>query len=320
MDQSINGDELTPKSSPKTYAVMDVGTNSTRLLIFKEEKGKLIRINKSVRYTRMGQGVDDMKMLHPDAQKRNTEVLEEYMTIASDYEVSAFYVYATSAMREAHNSKKYQRAVKKRLGLEIDIISGAEEARLGFMGVSQSFHGKILIFDIGGGSTEFILGENDAITKMISLKIGCVKVTEKYLLSDPPKKTEIEALNQAIKKELNDQLKNIIPADSYELIGIGGTATSLSTIKQGLGIYDSEKIHNSQITREELEDLIAMLGQKTIDERQEIIGLEAKRADIILGGALILLNILDISKDQTFTICDYDNLEGAAFKEFIAIK
>ncbi len=318
MDQLINAEELTPKS--ETYAVMDIGTNSTRLLIFKEEKGQLIRINKSVRYTRMGQGLDERKMLNPDAQKRNTEVLEDYMKIAGDYEVVAFYVYATSAMRQAGNSIKYQRAVKNRLGLEIDVISGDEEARLGFMGVSQSFHGKILIFDIGGGSTEFILGENDAISKMISLDMGCVKVTEKYLLTDPPTKAEIETLNQAIKKELQDHLKNIIPTDAYELIGIGGTATSLSTIKQQLGTYDSEKIHNSQITRQELEDLIDMLGQKTIRELQDLIGLEAKRADIILGGALILLNILEISGDRVFTICDYDNLEGAAFKRFIAIK
>ncbi len=318
MDQPQNCDQEQIKKVPNTYAVMDVGTNSTRLLVFKDEKGKLVRINKSVRYTRMGQGVDQTKMLNPDAQKRNTEVLEEFMKIASDYDVKAFYLYGTSAMREAGNSRQYQEAVKDRLGLEINIISGEEEARLGFMGVSQSFHGKILIFDIGGGSTEFILGENDRISQMISLKIGCVKASEKYLVTDPPTKSEIEALNKDLIKSLQDQLKNIIPTDNYELIGIGGTATSLATIKQKLAIYDSQKIHNSQITGDELKEIISLLAEKTIAQRQEIIGLEAKRADIILGGALILLNILQVTGDKIFTICDYDNLEGAGYKEFIA--
>lgn len=317
MEQPINTGDLKIKSIPKTYAVMDIGTNSTRLLIFKEEKGKLIRINKSVRYTRMGQDVEKTKMLNPDAKKRNTEVLEEFMNIASDYDVSGFYVYATSAMREAGNSKAYQIAVKKRLGLEINIISGEEEARLGFMGVSQSFRGNILLFDIGGGSTEFILGENDQIDQMISLNIGCVKATEKYLASDPPKSSEMEALNQRMTKELQDKLKGIISIDDYQLIGIGGTATSLSTIKQELPIYDTGKVHNSQVTRAELEDIIKILAEKTSVEREKIVGLEAKRADIILGGALILLSLLTVTGDESFTICDYDNLEGAGFKEFI---
>ena len=316
MDHSIKCDES--KIVPKFYAVMDIGTNSTRLLIFKKEEGKLVRINKSVRYTRMGQGVDKIKMLNPDAQKRNTEVLEEYMKIASDYDVERIYVYGTSAMREAGNSKAYQEVVRNRLGLDIEVISGEEEARLGFMGVSQSFHGKILIFDIGGGSTEFILGKNDEISKMISLNMGCVKVTEKYLLTDPPKSSEMNALNQEITQRLKDELKNIIPKKPYELIGIGGTATSLSTIKQKLEIYDTEKIHNSKITRDELEDIIKNLSEKTLVEREKMIGLESKRADIILGGAMILHNILKLTGEDSFTVCDYDNMEGAGFKEFIS--
>lgn len=317
MDQPINGEDLKIKIIPKLYAVIDIGTNSTRLLIFKEDKGKLVRVNKSVRYTRMGQDIETTKMLHPDAQKRNTEALEEFMKIARDYDVKEFYVYGTSAMREAENSKDYQKAIKKRLGLDINIISGEEEAQLGFLGVSQSFHGKVLIFDIGGGSTEFILGENDLIDQMISLKMGCVRSTEKYLLTDPPMVSELDALNEQIAMELKQKMKKIIPEDAYELIGIGGTATSLSTIKQKLTIYDSEKIHNSQITREQLQRIVNLLAKKTIAEREEIIGLEAKRADIILAGGLILLNILKITKAETFTVCDYDNLEGSAFKEFI---
>lgn len=146
----------------KPCAVMDIGTNSTRMLIFREDQGDLVRINKSVRYTRMGQGVNESKRLHPDAMKRNTEALEEFLKISSDYEVQDFYIFGTSAMRDAGNTAEYQQSVKERLGLDVVVIGGEEEAQLGFMGVSQCFDEKVLVFDIGGGSTEFILGEKES--------------------------------------------------------------------------------------------------------------------------------------------------------------
>jgi exopolyphosphatase/guanosine-5'-triphosphate,3'-diphosphate pyrophosphatase len=304
----------------KPSAVMDIGTNSTRMLIFREDQGDLVRINKSVRYTRMGQGVNESTQLHPDAMKRNTEALEEFLKIAADYEVNDFYIFGTSAMRDAGNTLEYQQSVKDRLGLDVVVISGEEEAQLGFMGVSQCFDEKVLVFDIGGGSTEFILGEKNKLEQMMSLNMGCVRGTESFLHDDPPTRAQMDALNAKISQELQDKVKSIIPAESYRLVGIGGTATSLSTIQQRLDIYDSEKVHQSLITRLELEGIIAELSQKTIAQRQKIAGLEAKRADIILAGAMILHNILRVTGKFSFTVCDYDNLEGAAFKHFIDIK
>ncbi|WKY47338.1 Ppx/GppA phosphatase family protein [Eubacteriaceae bacterium ES3] len=305
------------KQRKKPCAVMDIGTNSTRMLIFREDDGELTRINKSVRYTRMGQGVNETKELHPDAQKRNTEALEEFLKIAADYEVEDFYIFGTSAMRDASNTAEYQKTVKERLGLDVVVIGGEEEAQLGFMGVSQCFEEKLLVFDIGGGSTEFILGEKNQISQMMSLNMGCVRGTESFLHDDPPTRAQMEALNAKISEELQNRVKDIVPTDTYKLVGIGGTATSLSTIHQRLDIYDSEKVHKSQITRLELETMISELSQKTIAERQKIAGLEAKRADIILAGAMILHNILKLTGKFSFTVCDYDNLEGAAFKHFI---
>ncbi|MBK5243470.1 MAG: Ppx/GppA family phosphatase [Eubacteriaceae bacterium] len=317
LNNETENKDLEPEKSKDNFAVIDIGTNSTRMLIFRNDQENLVRVNKSVRYTRMGQGVDRTGQLHPDAQKRNLEALEEYKNIAEDYDVKAFYVFGTSAMRDAENTQEFTDQVKEKLGLDIEVISGEDEAELGFIGVSQSFNEKLLIFDIGGGSTEFIFGENNELKKMISINLGCVRATEKYLFSDPPTFQELKRLNEDIYAELMEKVGDFIPQRPYKLIGIGGTATSLSTIKQGLRIYDSEKVHESIITRDELEAMIEELSGKTIEERQNIAGLEAKRADIILAGALILLNIFKVTGEKSFTVSDFDNLEGAAYRHFV---
>lgn len=305
------------ENSKENFAVIDIGTNSTRMLIFRSDEGNLVRVNKSVRYTRMGQDVNRTGQLHPDAQKRNLEALEEFKNITKDYDVKEIYIFGTSAMRDAENTSEFTDQVKEKLGLDIEVISGEDEARFGFIGVSQCFDEKIFIFDVGGGSTEFIFGENNQLEKMISLNLGCVRATEEYLFSDPPTFQELERLNEDIYAELVKKIRNLVPSRPYKLIGIGGTATSLSTIRQGLSIYDSEKVHKSTVTRDELEYMIDDLSKKTIDERKIITGLEPKRADIILAGALIILNILKVTGEKNFIVCDYDNLEGAAYQRFI---
>ena len=308
------------KNEKQHLAVIDIGTNSTRMLIFRNDEGKLIRVNKSVRYTRMGQDVNKTGRLHPDAQKRNYEALEEFKGIAADYEVKDFYLFGTSAMRDTENAAEYVAFIKEKLGLTIEIVTGEEEAELGFIGVSQCFDERILIFDIGGGSTELIYGEKNDLRRMMSLNLGCVRCTEEFLHSDPPTAPELKRLNEKISAVFQERTGDFLPDKPYQLIGIGGTATSLSTIKQELKTYDSEMVHKSTITKAELEAIIGNLSGKTIEERKTIVGLEAKRADIILAGALLLLNILKITDEETFMVCDYDNLEGAAYRHFIAAK
>ena len=155
-----------PKQPKINRAVIDIGTNSTRMLIFrKDKKGQLFRVNKSVRYTRMGQGVNKTKRLHPDAIKRNIEALEEYKSIAEDYEVKEMFIFGTSALRDAENSSEFIDMALQKLGMKVEIISGEKEAEYGFMGVSQCFDEGLLIFDIGGGSTELIYGKGRDLMK-----------------------------------------------------------------------------------------------------------------------------------------------------------
>ena len=298
-------------------AVIDIGTNSTRMLIFREDKhGKLFRVNKSVRYTRMGQDVNRTKRLHPDAIKRNLDALAEFKGIAADYDVKDMMIFGTSALRDAEDAQTFVDLARDNLGMTVNIISGEEEAELGFIGVSQCFAERILIFDIGGGSTEIICGEGADLKKMMSLNIGCVRSTETYIKNDPPLPGELAAMNKDILDQLKAALASYDALKPFTMVGIGGTATTISTIKQGLQIYNSEKVHQSVVTKAELEKILTDLAGKTTAERSEIAGLEAKRADIIVAGASILDDILIAAGEDRFVVCDYDNLEGAAYHYF----
>lgn len=307
-----------PQKKKPNRMVVDIGTNSTRMLIFRlDKKGRFLRVNKSVRYTRMGQGVDQTKRLHEDAIKRNLEALEEFKSIGEDYGVVDYYIFGTSAMRDAENTQEFVDLVKEKLDLEVVVVSGDKEAEYGFFGVSQTFDDAVLIFDIGGGSTELIYGEGDELRNIFSLNLGCVRSTEKYIRNDPPTATEIAELKGAALSFLKDQAATILPQQPFTLVGIGGTATTISTIKQGLQIYDSERVHKSQVTLTELQDILRELEALSLEERSTIAGLEAKRADVIIAGGIILEAILEFTGRDAFTVCDYDNLEGAAYEVFL---
>ncbi|SDY09894.1 Ppx/GppA phosphatase family protein [Eubacterium barkeri] len=312
------GNCATPPENRGNRAVIDIGTNSTRLLIFRQDEGgNLVRVNKSVRYTRMGQDVGATGSLHPDAMKRNMDALAEYKAIAADYGVKEYYIFGTSAMRDADNTGQFIDSAKEKLGLDVVVVSGEQEAAYGFIGASQCFEEPILIFDIGGGSTELIYGEGKTLDRMVSLNMGCVRGTEAFIHQDPPTQGELDALKKDVSGKLMDALGAFKGTRPKHLIGIGGTATTLSTIEQGLTVYDSQKVHGSLITRESLGRIINELAAIPLEERRKIAGLEAKRADIIIAGACILEQILAATQEDAFIVCDYDNLEGAAYSAFL---
>jgi len=302
----------------KSYAVIDIGTNSTRMLIYRRhEDGTLFRINKSVKNTRMGQDVNKTKKLHKDAIARNLAALQDYIEMGKEYHVVDYYIFGTSAMRDATNTDTFLKKAKETLNLDISVVSGTTEAAFGFLGVAQCFKEPLLIFDIGGGSTELIDGHTQKIHKIYSMNIGCVRMTEQFIHHDPPLTQEIHQLNQFIDQEITKafiamNLKK--PFDDKRLVGIGGTATSVSTIAQQLEGYDSEKVHLSVISKSQLEGILEQLVSLPLEKRKAIVGLEEKRADIIIAGICILLKILERTEATEYTVCDYDNLEGAAFR------
>ena len=308
----------------KSYAVIDIGTNSTRMLIYRRHKdGTLLRINKSVKNTRMGQDVNKTRKLHKDAITRNLAALQDYIEMGKEYHVVDYYIFGTSAMRDATNTDTFIKKAKETLNLNVFVVSGTTEAEFGFLGVSQCFKEPLLIFDIGGGSTELIDGYAHKINKMYSMNIGCVRMTEQFIHHDPPLTQELDQLNQFIDQEITNAFEAMnlkIPFDHKRLVGIGGTATSVSTIVQQLEGYDSEKVHLSAISKSELEEIFEKLITLPLEKRKTIVGLEEKRADIIIAGICILLKILERTQATEYTVCDYDNLEGAAFTRHLEKK
>ena len=296
-------------------AVIDIGTNSTRLLIYRfDGQGQIRRVDRAVRYTRMGQDVNQTGKLHPEAMQRNTAALTDYKKITAEYGIpdESVFIFATSAMRDAENSPAYIQKVRDELNWQISVIPGEREADLGFKGVSQCFDGDILVFDIGGGSTELILGSDDRIIAKKSINMGCVRSTEKYILNDPPILSELDAVRSEALKNVEAVLSEFPQSDFKTLVGIGGTATTLSAMKQAMTDYDSEKIHQSVLTIEEVRILLDRLRQMPLSERQTVPGLAPQRADVIIAGLCIAEAIMTATGRETYTVCDYDNLEGAA--------
>lgn len=299
-------------------AVIDLGTNSIRMLVFRRGKnGQLFQVNHSLRYTKLGQGLSKTGNLSKDAINRNLEAMEEFCNIAQDYDVHHIYVFATSAMREAQNANILVDEIKKRFNLDVDIIDGDKEAFYEFLGVSLSFHGPVLIFDIGGGSTELIYGDKK-IEIVKSLQLGCLRCSDDFI-PDQNRVTqeELEKLFNYSFEKISKALESFKLPKDFKLIGTGGTVTTLSTIYQELEIYDSTKVHNSVITYDQVKEILKRLISIDLESREDIKGLPSKRIDTIIAGTVIVLAILQASRKTRCTISDFDGLEGAAYYKFM---
>lgn len=302
-------------------ALIDIGTNSVRMIILKENDNDSLYSNKYMDTTRIGEGVDKTKNISDDGMNRTIEALKKYKKIADDKNVSKIYAIATSAVRDSENKSIFLQKVKEEVGLEISVISGEEEARLGFLGVSKGVEiskivksdDYILVIDIGGGSTELIVGRNGNIEYSISLDLGAVRMTDKFVSSDPVLKSEQDKMSNYIVNEINTVMDNIIKYPIKTIIGIGGTITTAGTIDFEMEEYDRKKIHNHYISLKNINAINSKLWKKTIDERKNTKGLQPKRADIIPAGFMILELLLLSIKSSGIVISEYDNLEGMFF-------
>lgn len=294
-------------------AGIDIGTNSMRLLLadinsdgsFIEEKSR----QKEVRITRMGKGVNETKLIDEEIFKKNIESFRYFVDKAKQNEAKHIFAIGTSALRDAQNAHLFVKEAREHTGIKIDVIDGECEAMLGFYGVSQGLgeKGRLLIIDIGGGSTEFIIGSIiEGIIFKKSIDIGAVRLTEKF-------GENIDAMELFIEEQIL-YLKNIIEKYKVKLIvGIGGTITTASSINQTMEVYDSNKIHNSELTSKDVFCIQSMLKSLNLEERKRVIGLQVERADIILAGITILKKIMNIFKIERIKVSEYDNLEGMIY-------
>lgn len=297
----------------KEYCVIDIGTNSIRMLIAKLEGGHIIDSRKILKMTRIGEGLDKTKMISAVAIDRSIDALKKFKDEAASERINDIGVIATSAVRDALNRNEFLKRVKHELDLDVEVISGQREAELGFRGVIKGMNKKVenlLVIDIGGGSTEFILGNSEGIKYSKSLNVGAVRMTDKHVTTDPISNLEMYNLTADIREIINEVIEDIESIEIEEVVGIGGTATSLASITQGLESYDRRKIHNYELRIEEIDDMICRFKGLDNDQRRGIKGLQPKRADIILAGSNILYEILSALNVTKIKISEYDNLEG----------
>lgn len=297
--------------------VIDIGTNSCRLFIAELEntsEGKKIKreLVKNVEIVKLGEGVNKTHNLNPNAIKRTLDCLKKYKEKASSYGVENIRAFATSAVRDAENREVFLQEVSK-LGIKIECISGKTEATLNFLGNSLVFKDRILVVDIGGGSTEFTLGKDKSIDFIQSINIGAVRATEKFFSDNDYSDEKIEKCRSWIRKNL-EILKTIKDRD-FKLIGVAGTATTQISVRDKMEIYDSSKVHMATLTLDELKENLSLFLSKNFEERKRIVGLEEKRADVIIAGTLILLTILEELNQDKIVISESDNLSGAITRE-----
>ncbi len=286
------------------YAAIDVGTNSVLLTI--AQGSKLQVIEQYAEVTRLGQGVDRTRELHPDAMQRTLECLRRYRQALDRHAPLTIRAVGTSALRDAGGGSAFTARATEVLGVELEVVSGQREAQLTFVGALHELPvtGDALVFDIGGGSTELILGnvERSEISFCTSLDIGSVRLTERLGLSDPPSREQLGALQSSI-----DQALTTLPAEFPEavtVVGVAGTVTTLCAVSQRLAIYDSSKVHGQRMDARTVRALADQLAQLSVEQRLALPGLTPGRADVIAAGAALCATLLERAGQSTMLVSD----------------
>jgi exopolyphosphatase/guanosine-5'-triphosphate,3'-diphosphate pyrophosphatase len=268
-----------------------------------------------MRITRLGQGVDATGRLAPDAIDRTVAVLREYRQVIDDMAAPRVRITATSAARDAGNRDAFFSAAEQAIGVSPELLSGDEEGRLSFLGATNELdpsEGPFLVVDIGGGSTELVVGtaEPEGIQ---SVDLGCVRITEKYLSSDPPAPEELSNALSEVRDVLEDAAR-AVPAmrTARRLVGLAGTVTTVAAVEIGLMTYDRDRIHHFELTRDAAEDVFRTLATESRADRVANPGLEEARADVIVGGCAVLVGVMRFFDFDRCLVSEADILDGIA--------
>jgi len=297
-------------------AGVDCGTNSTRLLV--SDGGRRPGIERLMRITRLGQGVDAAGRLDPAAVERTVEILREYREVMDRHGVEAVRVAATSAARDAANRDDFLDAAEAAIGARPELLGGDEEGRLSFLGATTGLDpddGPFLVVDIGGGSSEFVVG-TDVPDDVVSVDMGCVRVTERFLHGDPPEPEELSQAISVVHAHLDDVERETPGAkEARRLIGLAGTVTTVAAVELGLHHYQAERIHHFVLTRAAAEDVFRTLATETRADRVHNPGLEEARADVIVGGAAILVTVMRHFGFEECLVSEADILDGLVLSQ-----
>jgi exopolyphosphatase/guanosine-5'-triphosphate,3'-diphosphate pyrophosphatase len=296
-------------------AAVDLGTNSTRVLVGRSTGDGLEILDRRNTITRLGQDVGASGRLAPEAIARTLDCLRDYREILDRHRVERVRVAATSASRDAANRDEFFDAVEALIGTRPELLSGDDEGRLSFAGATAELDpasGPFLAVDIGGGSTEFIVG-TDRVEGVMSVDIGCVRLTEKFLHHDPPQPEELSACISLTDAYLDDVVREIpAAAEARTLVGLAGTVTTVAAVEIGLETYDRDRIHHFHLTHEAAEDVFRTLATESRADRIHNPGLEEARADVIVGGCCVLVALFRHLGFDEMIVSEADILDGLA--------
>jgi exopolyphosphatase / guanosine-5'-triphosphate,3'-diphosphate pyrophosphatase len=299
------------------YAVIDVGTNSVKFNISERcQDGTWKTLVDRAEITRLGEGLEKTGEISSDAMTRTVSAIAGMASEARDAGVAAIAAVGTMGMRTARNSQQFIDSVKEPCGVQIETIPGEEEGRLAYLAVKSGLglaEGSLAIFDTGGGSTQFTFGRGSTVEERFSLNVGAVRLTEKYGLAGVISAEQLQTAKEAIASELTRIDGRPAPET---LVGMGGAITNIAAVKHGLAKYDPNVIQGSVIERAEVERQIELYRSRSVDERRAIVGLQPKRADVILAGACIVEIVMDKLRKDKLSVSDRGLRHGLLIDRF----
>lgn len=295
-------------------SVIDIGTNSIKFCVAQKAPDGTLQVIKDANdIARLGEGLRETGLISPEALERNAQSVAAFAKEAKELGAEKTVAVGTMALRTAKNTADFIARVEELCGLTVEVLPGDEEARLAYLAVLSGLpvqEGELVIFDTGGGSTEFIFGQGKALKNRFSVNLGAVLITEKHLADDPVKPGAVDAALEEIKTAFDAAQ---VTGSPVQLVGMGGTVTSMGAVKHKMTKYDPDVIQGSTLTRADVEEQIADYAGKTLEQRREIPGLQPKRADVILAGACILKDILNRLNADQLVISDRGLRHGLLF-------
>jgi exopolyphosphatase/guanosine-5'-triphosphate,3'-diphosphate pyrophosphatase len=297
-------------------AAIDCGTNSIRLLIADITNGNFHEVLRTMEVVRLGQGVDQNKAFHPDAIARTLAVVEKFANQISSKSAQQIRFCATSATRDATNRDLFIDGVRNILGVEVEVISGSQEAALSFSGATKNLmqnEAPFLVVDIGGGSTEFVIGSTD-VEAAKSVNIGCVRMSERHLNQQPPSAVQVQAAIADIDRAIAEAARDVAITTAKTLVAVAGTATTVAAAALELSAYDRYAIHLSRISAEKVHQVAAKFQSLSRDEIANLGYMHPGRVDVITAGALVLSRVMAATGATEFVASETDILDGIAWQ------
>jgi len=308
-------------SGSHTVAVIDIGSNSTRLLVAEVASGRVTEVERQSRVTRLGRGVDLSGQLSAEAIEAACEAIADYVAICREADVDRIEAIATSAVRDASNGSAFAAELRERFALSARVLDGEEEARLTYLGATceNTPAEPTLVIDIGGGSTELIVGTGDEISFHTSLQAGVVRHSERHITNDPPTTIELEALASDVRGLIERAIAGQPGAAAAAGIAVAGTPTSLASIEIGLEPYDPKQVHGHTLALTSIQRQLSKLASAPLSKRAEIVGMHPDRAPNIVAGVVILVEAMRAFALENIEVSEHDILYGCAISAVSAL-